>query len=167
MLPAVQASPHQGTAGFFRAELTEAIRGSDDPDSVAILGPVADRSTVSERVRHWVRLGLLSAIGERYPGVGRHRSFALDAILPATILNYLADERIQIREGTRHALDPAAEAYGDWKAHFGEGVCYWMRLGSPRGEHVAPTYWYKNTQPIATRMTALAGSGRDKPIDDL
>ena len=86
---------------------------------VDILSRIAvDPRMTAERLRHWVRMGLLSPIGDRHPGTGFHRRFDTGAIVRAGVLNVLADMGFKITaldRSLRGALDVAQNARRGWK----------------------------------------------------
>lgn len=136
--------------GFTAGQLAEIIRGPDDPDSIAVLGAPADRSTVNERIRHWTRLGLLSPIGpERYPGTGVHRRYDAGAAIDAAVLNALADGRIQVREDTIFALKQAREAFLHWKENAGQQRSIYFLTIAGRD-----SFWDDSARPMAARPIA-------------
>jgi hypothetical protein len=53
--------------------------------------PGADLAAAIARIHHWTRENLLTPLGERNPGRGRVRYYGEEAIVPAKILNALAD----------------------------------------------------------------------------
>lgn len=56
-----------------------------------IVSPDRELQQAIERIHHWTREGLLTPIGEKNPGRGRVRFYSREAIVPARILNTLAD----------------------------------------------------------------------------
>jgi DNA-binding transcriptional MerR regulator len=67
-----------------------------------IVKPGMDKARLVERLRHWTREGLLSPIGERRPGTGRHRRYSESAVFDAAVLSALADRGIQV--GVLHTV---------------------------------------------------------------
>jgi hypothetical protein len=63
------------------SEIAERIRSPDEE-----LGAVIDR------LKNWVKEGLLQPIGEKNPGTGRHRRFPETALIDAAILHVLTDQ---------------------------------------------------------------------------
>lgn len=86
---------------------------------VAVLNATArDPQMISERLRHWARMGLLDPIGGRYPGTGFHRRYAEGSIIRAAVLNVLADMGYKItalEQSLRTALGNAENARRRWK----------------------------------------------------
>jgi hypothetical protein len=153
MLKTVETSPlpSSPSQGFTAGELAEIVRGPDDPDTVAVLGAPADRSTINERIRHWTRLGLLSPLGpERYPGTGVHRRYGAEVAVDAAILNALADGRIQVREDTIFALEQARQAFLDWKMSAGAGHIYFLTVDGRN------SFWEDISRPMEARPIASA-----------
>jgi DNA-binding transcriptional MerR regulator len=53
-------------------------------------------AALRERIRHWTREGLISPIGEKNPGTGRHRQFEEDVLVNVAILTALAGVGMQV-----------------------------------------------------------------------
>jgi hypothetical protein len=63
------------------SEIAERIRKPDEE-----LGAVIDR------LKNWVKEGLLEPVGEKNPGTGRHRRFPENALIDAAILHVMTDQ---------------------------------------------------------------------------
>jgi hypothetical protein len=63
---------------FTIREIAERIRKPDE-----------DLGVVIDRLKNWVKEGLLQPVGEKNPGTGRHRHFPESALIDAAILHVL------------------------------------------------------------------------------
>jgi hypothetical protein len=66
---------------FTISEIADRIRRPDEE-----IGAVIDR------LKNWVKEGLLKPVGERHPGTGRHRRFPESALIDAAILHVMTDQ---------------------------------------------------------------------------
>jgi len=106
----------------------------------------ADAATISERIKHWTRGGLLRPLDHRHPGSGRHRQFEWATVIDAAVLNVLSDDGLHVlgREDILLALMEARAAYDDWEKNkkpdpyflifvsikgkpFKARSCYWLK----------------------------------------
>jgi len=62
-----------------------------------------ERAALVERIRHWTREGLITPIGEKNPGTGRHRKYPVTVLPDVALLNTLAPVGIQVST-LRHIL---------------------------------------------------------------
>jgi hypothetical protein len=89
-------------------------------DLIEIVGNIVhDRTMASERARHWVREGLLSPLGGRYPGTGVHRTYDDAAAVRVAVLSRLSDMGFKITaldENIQRVLDTAWKAWTQWKS---------------------------------------------------
>jgi DNA-binding transcriptional MerR regulator len=67
---------------------------SEIADRVVKQGP--SREMFIERVHYWTRERLISPIGKRNPGTGKHRRYASSVVQDTVILNAMADVGIPI-----------------------------------------------------------------------
>ena len=70
------------------------ITVSEIADRVVKQGP--SRETFIERVHYWTRERLISPVGKRNPGTGKHRLYDSSVVLDTVILNAMADVGIPI-----------------------------------------------------------------------
>jgi DNA-binding transcriptional MerR regulator len=61
-----------------------------------IAKPGASKAALIERIRHWTRERLISPIGKRSPGTGRHRVYDESVLEDAVVLNAMADMGLQV-----------------------------------------------------------------------
>jgi hypothetical protein len=54
--------------------------------------PGEEVGAVIDRLKNWVKEGLLQPIGEKNPGTGRHRLFPESALIDALVLHVLTDQ---------------------------------------------------------------------------
>jgi hypothetical protein len=66
---------------FTISEIAERIRKPDE-----------DLGVVIDRLKNWVKEGLLQPVGEKNPGTGRHRRFPKSTLIDALVLHVLADQ---------------------------------------------------------------------------
>jgi hypothetical protein len=120
-----------------------------------IAKPGQSKAALNERIRHWTRERLLSPIGKRNPGTGRHRTYYDTALLDAALLNELADMGLQI--GTmRKAVRVASQAHSEWgKAKAAEGKRLFLTIyfGSPT--HTEPYLHYEDGNPLEPKFGTL------------
>jgi hypothetical protein len=71
---------------------------------------------MSERIRHWTKIGLLRPIRQHRSGTGRHRRYSPEACFEAAILNALASVGLELvsRSYVQNALSQSREALRKW-----------------------------------------------------
>jgi hypothetical protein len=109
-----------------------------------IKGPDEELTAVADRVRNWVKHGLLKPLGTRNPGTGRHRSFSERSIVESGVLNRLAGvygSSAPVLALFKGALDKAVKELS--KAEYVEGhLDAWLLTGTQEGVRV-PTKQYE------------------------
>jgi hypothetical protein len=91
--------------------------------------PEADARAVSEKIRHWIREGLLFPVGDRNPGIGVHRRLEEPAVIDCAVLLQIVNAGIPIvGRGLLYALALAREAYRDWQARGRSGRQEFLEL---------------------------------------
>jgi hypothetical protein len=118
------------------------------------LEPLAsDAATMSERIRHWTRLGLLLPVTQHHAGTGKHRGYHDSSGFVVTVLNTLADAGLQVasRPYIQVAMVKTRQALQKWqqarnagrklpllflvivheKTHKGSEPSVWLREGNP------------------------------------
>jgi DNA-binding transcriptional MerR regulator len=111
------------------------------------------KAALNERIRHWTRERLLSPIGKRNPGTGRHRTYHDTALLDAALLNELADMGLQI--GTmRKALAAAQQLHTEWgKAKAKQGKRCFLAIYFPTD--IPPHLHFGDGNPLDTDFESL------------
>ena len=118
-----------------------------------IAKPRRSKAVLNERIRHWTRERLLSPIGKRNPGTGRHRSYHDTAVLDAALLNELADMGLQIST-MRKALAAAQQLHSEWgKAKAKEGKRFFLSIYFPT--EIPPYLHFGDGNPLETDFEAL------------
>lgn len=96
-----------------------------------IAKPGQDRTALNERVRHWTRERLLSPLGKRNPGTGRHRLYPDWTLEDAALLNAMADMGLQIAT-MRIAVAVASQNRTEWgKAKTTGGRTFFLQIDFP------------------------------------
>ena len=95
-----------------------------------IAKPGQDKAALNERIRHWTRERLITPIGRRNPGTGRHRTYRDTTLLDAAVLNAMADRDLQIST-MRDALAVAQQMHTEWgQAKAKEGRRFFLQINS-------------------------------------
>jgi DNA-binding transcriptional MerR regulator len=97
-----------------------------------LAGRREERLALVERIRHWTREGLITPIGEKNPGTGRHREYHEDVLPDVALLNRLARAGIQVSV-LRHILNYVHHAKSQTRRRSREDLDYiiCIRLGDP------------------------------------
>jgi hypothetical protein len=115
-----------------RVQSPDWLTAGEIAERLAKLAP--DVAATRARVKFWAREGLISAIAETYPGIGKHRKFGLDAVIDTAVLIILADAGLRIsgRE-LRLALSAARALYQEVAALGGAGDTRFLEIAIERG----------------------------------
>jgi hypothetical protein len=111
---------------------------------LAECAPGADKRLTQERLKHWLRIGLLRPIGIRKPGTGKHLRFPDTALIDVVILAALADIGMQLvaeKEQLRGALSRCQAEWRSWirRRDKGEAGPLFLSLISVRNRRRGPT----------------------------
>jgi DNA-binding transcriptional MerR regulator len=94
-----------------------------------------EKAAFIERMHHWTRERLLSPLGKRNPGTGRHRVYADSALEDVLFLDAMADLGLSV--GIQHtALRLARHGKAEWRAKAAQGVDLYLEIATlPDGQH--------------------------------
>jgi DNA-binding transcriptional MerR regulator len=103
--------------------------------------PGTNKAALVERIRHWTRERLISPVGKRNPGTGRHRVYDESVLEDVLILNAMADLGLQV-ELQRIVVRLGQHARTDW--------------GKRKTEQGTPLYLYIDIFPHRAPLPRLA-----------
>ena len=112
---------------------------SEIADQVVQQGP--SRETFIERVHYWTRERLISPVGKRNPGTGRHRVYPGSVIQDAVVLNAMADAGIPIAAQRLIMGTVRAERHLGWrvKEEAKSGINFFLVIET-YGNHSTPYF---------------------------
>jgi DNA-binding transcriptional MerR regulator len=85
------------------------------------------KAALIERIRHWTRERLLTPVGKRNPGTGRHRIYDESVLEDVIILNAMADMGLTVGL-QRTALMLARHAKAEWRDKAKRGVNLFLEI---------------------------------------
>jgi hypothetical protein len=112
-VPLTVGSPELGRPTLTVGQIVEQL-GAVTADS---------RATMSERIRHWTREGLLVPVDQHHAGTGRHRGYGSDTGYEAAVLDALASAGLHLvsRPYIQAVLSHARAVLRDWRQAISAG----------------------------------------------
>src|SRR5262245_61201640 len=102
--------------------------------------PGEDLRSISERLRHWTREGLLRPIGTQNPGTGRHHKYPQRVLVDAAILSRLTQKyglwSRKVPLFTTALLDKAVEQIPKMPGHLENKRIAYLLFGTINGKFV-------------------------------
>jgi hypothetical protein len=110
-----------------------------------------DKGFAVERLKHWVKAGLVKPIGARKPGTGRHLRFPSETAVDVVVLAALADAGVRLVEEKTSLRGALSLCQAEWRS-------WWRR--KEKGE-AAPLFLtlvsVRNRRRGAAEETAFVG----------